>query len=76
MSDDNDRKNDDNVVQLPVNLRKAEAASFEEAARPLIRWLCENGHPRKTVIVTQTTAELLEIESELTTGEIYDYMID
>jgi hypothetical protein len=35
--------------------------SFEEAATPLIKWLNENGlHPHHTVIVTLTSAELLE----------------
>ncbi|WP_223497871.1 hypothetical protein [Serratia sp. JSRIV001] len=33
---------------------------FEEAAKPLIKWLAENVHPHHTVIVTSTNAELLE----------------
>lgn len=48
--------------------------SFEEAARPLIRWLCENVHPHHSVIVTPTNAELLE--GSCTTGEILDYLTD
>lgn len=48
--------------------------SFEEAARPLIKWLCENVHPHHSVIVTSTNAELLE--GECTTGEILDYLRD
>ncbi|WP_162837201.1 hypothetical protein [Serratia marcescens] len=35
-------------------------AAFEEAAKPLIKWLAENVHPHHTVIVTSTSAELLE----------------
>ena len=48
--------------------------SFEEAALPLIKWLCENGHPHHTAIVTQTHAELLE--SLCSTGEITDFLSD
>lgn len=33
---------------------------FEEAAKPLIKFLCENCHPHVTVIVEPTRAELLE----------------
>lgn len=33
---------------------------FREKAGALIKWLCENGHPHMTVIVTPTGAELLE----------------
>ncbi|MGQ6297114.1 hypothetical protein ACUNGJ_00845 [Serratia sp. IR-2025] len=33
--------------------------SFEEAAKPLIKWLAENVHPHHTAIVDQSTAELL-----------------
>ena len=53
---------------------KSELPGFEEAARPLIKWLCDNHHPHVTVIVTPTSAELLEgIRS---TGEIMDYVKD
>ena len=49
--------------------------SFEEAARPLIKkWLCENVHPHHSVIVTPTSAELLE--GSCTTGQITDYLRD
>lgn len=33
---------------------------FEEAARPLIKYLAENHHPHTTCIVTNTDAEILE----------------
>lgn len=47
---------------------------FEEAARPLIKWLCDNWHPHVKVIVTPVNAVLVEgIES---TGEIMDYVKD
>jgi len=35
-------------------------ALFKEAALPLIKYLCENYHPHVTVIVTPTSAELME----------------
>lgn len=38
-------------------------ASFEESAKPLIKWLAENVHPHHTVIVTSTGAELMMGES-------------
>ncbi len=34
--------------------------SFETIAKSMIKWLCENCHPHVTVVVTPTTAELLE----------------
>ena len=33
---------------------------FREAAKPLIKYLCENHHPHMTVIVTPTDAQLVE----------------
>lgn len=48
--------------------------SFEQAARPLIKWLCENVHPHHSVIVTPTNAELLE--GLCTTGQITEYLKD
>lgn len=32
---------------------------FEDAARPLMKWLAENVHPHHTAIVDQSSAELL-----------------
>ncbi|CAI1568376.1 hypothetical protein [Serratia marcescens] len=43
--------------------------SFEDAARPLIRWLAENAHPHHTAIVTSNRAELLMGESVVNTDE-------
>ncbi|OKP31710.1 hypothetical protein BSQ40_00355 [Serratia fonticola] len=43
--------------------------SFEEAAKPLIKWLAENVHPHHTVIVTSTNAELLEGSMSFPTDE-------
>ena len=48
--------------------------SFEEAARPLIKWLCENEHPHVTAIVTPTSCELLE--GKKVSRKILDYVVD
>jgi len=42
---------------------------FESAAKPLIKWLCDNMHPHATVIVTPTSAELLEGLAVMRTDE-------
>lgn len=42
---------------------------FEEAAKPLIKWLAESVHPHHTVIVTSTHAELLQGEHVVNTEE-------
>lgn len=47
----------------------ARQKSFEEAARPLIQWLCENVHPHHSVIVTSVNAELLQGEMCFPTTE-------
>lgn len=47
---------------------------FEQATRPLIKWLNENHHPHMTIIVHSNGAELLE--GQKTTGEITDYIRD
>jgi hypothetical protein len=46
---------------------------FEELARPLIKHLCENYHPHVTIIITPTSAELLEGEMAFSTD---DYLRD
>lgn len=42
---------------------------FEEKARELMKWLNENGHPHMSIIITPTTAELLEGCIAFTTEE-------
>ena len=41
-------------------LSEIEYETFEAAARPLIKWLCENCHPHVTVIVQSDSAEITE----------------
>ena len=59
---------------LEVEVNKEQAESFNEAARPLIQWLCENVNPHHSAIVTPIGAELLE--GQLATGPILDYAKD
>ena len=55
-------------------MNKEQTESFNEAARPLIRWLCENVHPHHSAIVTPIGAELMEVR--VATGQILDYVKD
>lgn len=55
-----------------VKMRNEE--KFEELARPMIKYLCENYHPHVTVIITPTSAELLE--GLKTIGRVEDYIRD
>lgn len=47
---------------------------FEELARPMVKYLCENYHPHVTVIITPTSAELLE--GLKTINRVEDYIRD
>ena len=39
---------------------KKKLEELEEAAKPLIKYLCENYHPHVTAIVTPTSVEVME----------------
>lgn len=43
-------------------MNKEQTSSFEEAAKPLIKWLAENVNPHHQAVVTSTDAELLSTE--------------
>lgn len=43
--------------------------TFEEAVKPLMKWLCENCHPHTTAIVDGTLAELFEGVENVKTNE-------
>lgn len=43
--------------------------SFKEAAKPLIEWLCNHGHPHMKVLVEPTGAELVEGKRSVSTTE-------
>lgn len=48
-------------------------ATFEDAARPLMKWLAENVHPHHTAIVDQSSAELLMgLQREVTQEYVKD----
>ena len=47
---------------------------MKKVAEPLIKYLCENHHPRVTAIVTGTSIELLE--GLMSIPKIYDYLVD
>ncbi|HDS6010962.1 TPA: hypothetical protein QHX00_001021 [Klebsiella variicola] len=51
-----------------VNLRY-DHISFEEAAKPLIKWLNENANPHASVIVDATNATLFIGEISIQTEE-------
>lgn len=41
-------------------MTEEQKSQFEELSKRLIEWLCVNGHPHMTVVITPTSAELLE----------------
>lgn len=57
-----------------TNSNKTKLKEFEKAARPLIKWLCENEHPHVTALITPTSCELLE--GKCASLKIYDYIQD
>jgi hypothetical protein len=46
-----------------------EKQKFEDAVKPLMKWLCENTHPHTTVIVRGNVAELVEGAAVVKTDE-------
>ena len=61
-------------VKIRVHGEELNEGKFEELARPMIKYLCENYHPHVSVIITPTTAELLEGLKSV--GVIDDYIRD
>ena len=61
-------------VRMQVHGIELNEGKFEELARPMIKYLCENHHPHVTVIITPTGAELLS--GLKTIGYIDDYITD
>jgi hypothetical protein len=58
------------IVMLPVVLLYIVTASpFENVAKPLMKWLCDNKHPHTTAIVTGNVAELVEGVETVKTDE-------
>ena len=48
------------VVINKNQINMYDKVTFEEAVKPLMKWLCENKHPHTTAIVTGNVAELVE----------------
>ena len=61
-------------VKMRVHGEELNEGKFEELARPMVRYLCDNYHPHVTVIITPTSAELLE--GLKTIGRVEDYIRD
>jgi hypothetical protein len=61
-------------VKIRVHGEELNEGKFEELARPMVKYLCENYQPHVTVIITPTSAELLE--SLKTIGRVEDYIRD
>lgn len=64
-------EHEDNV-KIRVHGKELNESKFEELARPMVKYLCENYHPHVTVIITPTSAELLE--GLKTIGRVEDYI--
>ena len=41
-------------------MTEEQKVEFESKAKDLMDWLCANGHPHMTIVITPTSAELLE----------------
>lgn len=52
-----------------VETEESKKQDFEAKAKDLMNWLCEHGHPHMTIIITPTSAELLEGSMAFTTSE-------
>jgi hypothetical protein len=66
---------DMSYFDLFVNIEEEKMGeqTFEEAVKPLMKWLCENKHPHTTAIITGNLAELVEgVESVKTDEFIVD----
>lgn len=52
-----------------MTINNEQHAAMLEAAKPLIKWLNENGHPHITAIVDPTSVHLLESVAYAETAE-------
>ena len=70
--DDREKRTLNNAMEMIKRVEKE--AEFEEIARIMMKYLCENHDPHVSVIITSTHAELLE--GIKLTGEVLDYVRD
>lgn len=61
-------------TKIRVHGESLEEDKLEELTRPILKYLCENYHPHVTVIITPTSAELLE--GLKTIGYVDDFIRD
>lgn len=61
-------------VKIRVHGETLDKNKFEELTKPILKYLCENYHPHVTVIITPTSAELLE--GLKTIGYVDDFVRD
>lgn len=47
-------------MENSIQENKKKLEELKEAAKPLIKYLCENYHPHVTAIVTPTSIEVME----------------
>ena len=50
----------DSLRKCKLILSEEQKERFELRSRDLMKWLCDNCHPHTTIIITSTTAELVE----------------
>lgn len=48
-------------------------AGFDEAVRPVMKWLAENCHPHMKIVIESNVAELVEGQKIIVTD---DYLVD
>lgn len=68
-----DPENQPNQLGIENPFKQKEASSFEEAARPLMKYLGENHHPHTSAYVRNDLAELSEGQEFFRTK---DYILD
>lgn len=54
-----------NINELKMDIN----ADFDAAARSLMKWINDNGHPHQTIIIDATSAVLYSGEKSITTEE-------
>lgn len=62
------------ILEKQVENAEQNSKEFLEVVKPIIKWLCENHHPYTSIIVTPTSAEL--VEAKLGTGYIDEFIVD
>lgn len=50
-------------------MNEAQRKTFEEACRPLMKWMNENCHPHHVVVIDHTNAQLHESQISFNTNE-------